>query len=57
MPCGPVTDSMQTISQKGASDVAEGLLGICKIFFSSLISSSGDNIGVSVVQKCSNFSN
>lgn len=36
--------------------MAEGLLGICKISFSSLVSSSGSDISVSVVQKCSNVS-
>lgn len=57
MPCCPAADSMQTISQQRASDVAEGLLGLSKISFSSLVSPSGSDIGIPVVQKCSNFSN
>lgn len=52
MSCCPATASMQTMSQEGASDVTEGLLVVCKISFSSLVSSSGSDI----VQKYSNFS-
>lgn len=37
--------------------MAEGPLSLCKLSFGSLVSLSGSDIGISIVQKCSDFNN